>query len=359
MWRDMGDRIDVVLHLGTGKTGTTTIQELMRQSRSALAEQGVLYPRTPGAVRHARFGLSFRSDAELAGMPAWHQMRAQSPERFRRRFGRRLLTEIAEAAPSMVVFSDEALYGLSRDSVSRLRAFTDSLGGQTRLVVYLRRQDDHLRSDYQQHVKTGEVRRMARWTADHDRSATYDYARRLARWEDAMAPAELVVRRFERSSFKDGSLEADFLEAAGLTGIEPTVIPRMNETLDAETVEFLRVYNLYRVAHAGETAGLIDHRELVRKLVRHSGGPALTLPEGDLDRFLGRWTDSNREAALRYFGDTELFREQRTTATTDVQSLDPDRVDHYLEIGELPSSIRPDLHRVAVQEAGSGAGRLP
>ena len=42
-----------------------------------------------------------------------------------------------------------------------------------------------------------------------------------------------------------------------------------------------------------------------------------------------------------------------------MQSLDPDRVDHYLEVGELPSSSRPDLHRIAVQEAGSGAGRLP
>ncbi|MDZ5623108.1 hypothetical protein [Nocardioides bizhenqiangii] len=353
----MDDRIDVVLHLGTGKTGTSTIQALMRQSRPVLAEQGVLYPRTPGPARHARFGLSFRSDAELAAMPAWHQMRAESPERFRRRFERRLREEIRAAAPSTVVFSDEALYGLSPDSVSRLRAFTDSLGGQTRLVVYLRRQDEHLSSDYQQHVKTGEVRRLVHWTADHDRSATYAYARRLARWEAAMEPAELVVRRFEPTAFKDGSLEADFLDAAGLSGIEPTPVPRRNESLDAETVEFLRIFNLYLVAHAGGTAGLIDHRELVRRLSEHGTGPVLTLPESDLDLFLARWADSNRETASRYFGDTELFREPRRTTTTDVQLLDPDRVDHYLDVGELPSGIRADLHRIAAQEARSSAGR--
>lgn len=353
----MGDRIDVVLHLGTGKTGTTTIQHLMRDSRPALAEQGVLYPRTPGALRHARFGLSFRSDAELESMPAWHQMRAQSPERFRRRFTRRLRAEIADAAPSTVVFSDEALYGLTRDSVSRLREFTDSLGGQTRLVVYLRRQDDHLASDYQQHVKIGEVRRLVRWAADHDRSATYAYARTLARWEAAMAPTQLAVRRFERTAFKGGSLEADFLDAAGLSGVEPTPIPRKNESLDAETVEFLRILNLHLVAHTGETAGLIDHRELVRRLAEHSSGPTLTLPERDLDVFLSRWADSNRETASKYFGDTELFREPRRTATTDVQLLDPDRVDHFLAVGELPPSIRADLHRIAVQETRSSTGR--
>lgn len=347
----MGDRIDVVLHLGTGKTGTTTIQHLMQQSRAALADQGVLYPRSPGPVRHARLGLSLRSDDELAQMPTWHQMRAQSPDRFRRRFTRRLREEIAEAAPSTVLFSDEALYGLMPHSVTLLRAFTDSLGGRTRLVVYLRRQDEHLGSDYQQRVKTGEVRRMAQWTGEHDRSATYAYARRLARWEEAMAPTTLVVRRFERSAFKDGSLEADFLHAAGLSGIEPTPIPRRNESLDAETVEFLRILNLYLVEHGGATAGLIDHRGLVRRLVEHSTGPVLTLPRADLEQFLSRWADTNREAAQRHFGEDELFHDRRTRATTDVQWLDPGRVDHFAELGELPADIRPDLRRVAEREA--------
>ena len=67
-------RPDVILHLGIGKTGTTTIQHSMRLSRPALAERGYLYPRTPGPVRHAKFGLYFRSDEELDSMPAWHQL---------------------------------------------------------------------------------------------------------------------------------------------------------------------------------------------------------------------------------------------------------------------------------------------
>jgi hypothetical protein len=349
-------RADVVLHLGVGKTGTTTIQHLMRQSRPALAEHGYLYPRTPGPVRHAKLGLYFRSDEELASMPAWHQLRAQSPERFRRRFRRRLMAEIADAQPDCVVFSDEALYGLSRPSVTRLRAFVDELGGDVRLVVYLRRQDEHLTSYYQQHVKIGETRRLAEWAAD-DRASTYDYARRLAYWETAMAPASLVVRRFERRAFKDGSLEADFLDAAGIKGVEPVTLPRANESLDAETVEFLRVYNLYLVRHAGETAGLIDHRELVRRLVAHTSGPTLTLPGAELEAFLARWQPSNSEVAARYFGEPELFAGGRKEGTTAVQHLDPARVDHFLEIGELPGGVRDEVHRIAVDEARRGGSR--
>jgi hypothetical protein len=346
-------RPDVVLHLGVGKTGTTTIQHLMRLSRPVLAEHGYLYPRTPGPVRHAKLGLYFRSDEELETMPAWHRLRAQSPERFRRRFRRKLMAEIAEARPDCVVFSDEALYGLSASSRKLLRGFVDELGGDVRLVVYLRRQDEHLTSYYQQHVKIGETRRLAEWAAD-DRSSTYDYARRLSVWETSMAPATLVVRRFERGAFKGGSLEADFLDAAGIVGVEPVTLPRKNESLDAETVEFLRVLNLYLVRHAGETAGLIDHRDLVSRLVQHTTGPTLTLPDHQLEEFLARWQSSNTEVASTYLGERELFAEGRKDGTTAVQHLDPSRVDHYLEIGELARDIRDDLRRIAVDEARRG-----
>jgi len=50
--------VDLVLHIGTGKTGTTSIQSFMNANRSRLAELGFLYPRTPGKVRHTRISLS-------------------------------------------------------------------------------------------------------------------------------------------------------------------------------------------------------------------------------------------------------------------------------------------------------------
>lgn len=344
----MRDQTDVVLHLGTGKTGTTTIQHLMRLSRPALAEVGVLYPTAPGPVRHTKFGLSFRSDDDLATMPAWKRMRAQSPERFRRRVHRKLWAEIAEANLPRVLFSDEALYGFRGETLARLRQFTDELGGQVRLVVYLRRQDDHLVSYYQQQVKVGETQRLTEWAAV-DRASTYDYARRLGQWRAGMEHAELVVRRFERSAFKDGSLEADFLEAADIQGVPATPVERKNESLSAEAVEFFRIYNLC-VSECGDAG--VDRIALVNRLVDRSTGPALTLPDDALDAFIGRWQESNRAVAGEFFGSEELFRDARKSAgTTAEQRLDPDRVDHYLELAELPGAMRADLHRIAVRES--------
>lgn len=345
---------DAILHLGTGKTGTTSIQHFMRSNRPKLLERGVLYPRSPGGGRHTKFGLSFRSVEEFELMPAWHQMRAQSPERFRRRFHRRLAEEIRDARPERVLFSDEALYGLPDEALARLREFTDSLGGQLRLIVYLRRQDDHLISFYQQQVKVGETRRLVGWLRG-GLDFTYDYGRRLETLERALEPASFVVRRFERGGFRHGGLEADFLDAADIDGDGFDTVDSKNETMDAATVEFLRLYNLHMVEDEGAKVGVMDHRALVRRLAQRRSGPALTLPEEALDRFMGKWEDSNRAVAAKYLGEPELFRApRRREHVTDRQVLEPADVEDFLEIAELPEDARERVRRIAEREA---AGR--
>ncbi|KAA1426300.1 hypothetical protein [Nocardioides antri] len=349
--------VDLVLHLGPGKTGTTTIQRMLRQHRAELARQGVLYPVSPGQERHTKFGLSFRGDAELAKQPAWSRMRPQSPERFRRRVHRLLRAEIAEAGLPCVLISDEALFNLGRDALERLRRFTDSVGARVRPVVYLRRQDDHLLSLYQQQVKIGETRRLTEWAAG-DRTRIYDYARRLADWRDVVFPSTFAVRRFEPSAFRGGSLEADFLAAAKVSGITPSVTARSNESLDAETVEFLRVFNLYEVERHGESPGVMDHRHLTSALAGHSDGPTLTLPPAQLESFMARWQEPNERVAREHFGEPELFpAPRRTRTTTHLQVLDPARVDHFADLCGLPEAVREDLRSIAAREAQSFAAR--
>jgi hypothetical protein len=348
-------RPDLVLHIGTGKAGSTSIQSFLHRNRERLAERGLLYPRTPGPTRHSRLGLSMRSDEELANDPTWHHLEIADPTRFRRRFRRRLLREIDESGAPHVLFSDESLYGSSFDTIRRLHQFTDQIATGVRAVVYLRRQDDHMVSRYQQVVKAGEVRRLDEW-GRQDYAKTYDYHARLSAWRDLLQPRELVVRRFERSGFVNGSLIDDFFDAAGLPvrldDLEQVDV--RNVSLGAEAVEFLRLHNLHRVENEGARARLIGNADLVRVLAAHETGPALTLPAEQLDAVMARWEDSNR-AVVRDFlggGDEPLFREHRkTSGTTTEQRLDPARLEHYLTLLELPEAVHAPLRRIAEREA--------
>ena len=41
-----------IIHIGTMKTGTTTLQEFFRHNRPELAKKGILYPKTLGKQTH-------------------------------------------------------------------------------------------------------------------------------------------------------------------------------------------------------------------------------------------------------------------------------------------------------------------
>ncbi len=347
--------LDLVLHIGSGKTGTSSIQYFLHQNRDQLATLGHLYPRTPGNTRHTRLGLFIRPEEELHQHLSWHRQNTSDPDLFRKRFRRRLLREINESGLSHVLMSDEALYGSSDASLQRLRQFTDRIARSLRVVVYLRRQDDHLISRYQQLVKTGEVRRIDEW-AKPDFAKTYDYHARLGVWERELAPTEFVVRRFQRSSFVEGSLYQDFLDATGIDvrADELKQVEVRNESLDVEAVEFLRLLNIHRVDNDGAEKRLIDNRKLVARLVEVSTGPALTLPADRLDAFMDRWEESNRAVAQQFIGDPSgvLFEmPRRTTNTTTEQRLDPARVDQFVELLELPEAWHAPLRRLAEREA--------
>jgi len=343
------------MHIGSGKTGTSSIQLFLHRNRARLAQLGLLYPEAPGRIRHSRLGLFIQPDEQLDKRPSWRRERFSSPAEFREIFQERLFREINESGLPRVLFSDEALYGSPDSALVRLHQFMDGFTDSLKLVVYLRRQDDHLVSRYQQVVKVGETRRLAQRTREMDFSKTYGYHPRLRKIRQLLQPTELVVRRFERDSFSDGSLYQDFLDAAGIDARADTMaqVQPVNESLDVDAVEFLRILNIFR-AENGTTDLPKENRPLVHRLAKASEGPTLTLPGPVLDDFMSKWEESNRRVAVELLGEEDgvLFRTPRKTSnTTCDQVLDPARLDHYLELLGLPEQTHAPLRSLAEREA--------
>lgn len=349
--------VDLVIHVGSGKTGTSSIQQFLRKNRGRLARLGTLVPRSPGDGRHVQLGLYLKSDEALRNRLSWKLADFPSADEFRTEFRRRLAAEIAESGLSRVVMSDEGVYASSEAALERLRGLADDLARTLRVVVYLRRQDDFASSRYQQSVKTGCVQTLGDWLED-ETTWLYDYAACLERFGRVLAPVDLVVRRFERDAFSGGSLLQDFVDAVGIDARVEDLAPvnSRNQSLDAESVEFLRLLNLHRVEAEGERPGLIDNRAVLPTLMKASSGPTLTLPEEVLDAFMARWEESNGAVARDFLGDPSgrLFRAPRKTrGTATEQRLDPDRLPHFLQLLELPEETHAPLRRLAEREASA------
>lgn len=185
----------LILHIGTQKTGSTSLQKLLDERREPLLTEGVLYASTRKGFKHKHLARAARQ-ADLSVRDA-------------------LMSEFDASGAHTLIVSDEAFW---RASAEAPIAFFAPLREQLRIevVVYLRRPDLYIESLYKQTLRTGrddEQRDIAAfWRSDEIRGRL-DYAALLQAWS-GVADA-LHVFDFARE-VKSRGLVRSFFEGLSL-----------------------------------------------------------------------------------------------------------------------------------------------
>lgn len=285
----------VYLHIGQGKTGTSTIQQFLVRNRTALASHGYLYPEISGPARHLELSLYARPDSEMMGTSNWWRVPWDSPAGLRTAIEKELPDQIAESGCETVVFSDE---GLWRMPLPALTTLVEALGpiDELVIVVYLRRQDDHLVSRYKQSVRSGKTHLLSDLLARTATIGAWEYDRTLQDVAATFPSARLVVRAYDSSRFRERSLVDDFLEAIDLAGLDYDKEPLLiNASLDAYTTEYLRRRN---VTHGRD-------RRMDRRLTRLADGPDLRLEEEEHRALWEQLRPSNTRLVEEFLPDAD------------------------------------------------------
>jgi hypothetical protein len=206
----------VVLHIGTHKTGTTSIQRFLRDHEELLRAAGVVFP--PGLLRDAnhmelhmlamragRESPARRAHPDAAG-PAWE---ASAREHVRR--------AVAEATADTVVLSAEGLWFLRHDDeMTRLR---DLFGEHDVEVVVLVRDATSFLASYARTLdelgiaRSGDPASVAYVESD---SWLVDVDGNLARWRAAFGADRVTVLDYDACVRADGSVIPAFLERLGI-----------------------------------------------------------------------------------------------------------------------------------------------
>ncbi|WP_018125536.1 hypothetical protein [Desulfovibrio oxyclinae] len=183
------------IHIGMGKTGTSSIQTFFDVNRDAFKRRGVYYPIT-SRVNHAH--LICNNDFERISLKKqifnW----------------KKLIREGKKSSCEKVVISCEMLAHLPEQSdifqIAELFA-----GEDVTIVCYIRRIDTLLQSQYVQGLKRGAYL----YTPDEyvsllkgRRMLTLDW------WAEAFGDENVILKPFEKSALK-GDLVEDFLDCLG------------------------------------------------------------------------------------------------------------------------------------------------
>jgi hypothetical protein len=266
------------LHIGLHKTGTSTLQSFFVTNETTLRRHSIVYPRTErkDTSHYAISRVLGTEDALKSVMVDWH-------------------AECAQFQHALV--SAECLSNafLNKDILSR---FCDAAARHfhTRIIIYLRRQDELKTSVY------GQVaREWFQGSIFDENHYEYDHLKRLEILETAVGKDNLIVRRYRH----DQKVEHDFLAIYGLSagqGFEPVapenIAPNRRITallarIDKRELEDPTRFHFY-LANSG--------------LFADDGRKHLWAPD-ERRAFLARFEDSNREVANRYFPSSngELF----------------------------------------------------
>ncbi len=312
---------DLILHIGTSKTGSTSIQRVLSRQRREMLAQGVAYPRSPGFERHGYLAMSATTDrkrVDNSGKPVW---KGSSPEARLAKFRAEFAQEMRELPANVhrVIISAEqfSMTLLDRDSVQNLHDLLAPYVDSIQVVVWLRRPDLHFASLYSQMLRYGDAQppglRHAKVTPAHG----YDFDGLLDRWAAVFGEASIKPQLFERVPGKKFDVVDDFLEFCGLK-LDPDAIKAaasVNQALShAAQAALYEAAERIRDGGRGNVSSLMWQR-LVDAATLAAPGKSWQPSRVEAAAFCARWAD-NHEAVRRRW-----FPERATLFSQDYSSL--------------------------------------
>jgi hypothetical protein len=316
----------VLLHVGTPKTGTSYLQDVLFRNRDQLARQGVLYPAE-------RFDGQFLAALDLMRLP-WGGLETEAVGAWD------ALAAKVRSWDGTAIISHEILATASR---TQIRRALESLGHPDRevhVVLSVRDLVRQIPAEWQENVKHRRTVKYASFLQqiqDPDRKgrlATWFWGVQeipdiLDRWGAEIDPSRIHLVTVPRPGAPSTLLWERFSQAFGLDRVQLDLhAERSNPSLGVPETALVRRINKV----ANDLVEPADYRPLVRELLAHqtlsqrSGSPRLALPPAVwtwADELSQAWVDELRRRGYDVIGDLdELLPEPATTAYAD-----PDRPD--------------------------------
>ncbi len=305
----------VFLHVGTPKTGTSYLQDVLFRNRERLLEAGLCYPAD-------RFDAHFLAALDLLRLP-WGGLEEQAHGAWDR------LAAQVRAHPGTSIISHEVLAKADAAQVARALADLghrdDGTGAEVHLVVSARDLVRQIPAEWQENVKHRAVVGYAEFLdelrdpARTGRIGSWFWAVQevpaiLERWGAALPPERVHVVTVPPPGAPHDVLWGRFAGLLGLDGLDLDLeVERVNASMGVPETALLRRVNL-DVRHRLNPP---DYRPLVRELMAHRtlsarrGSPRLTFPptlRGWVDELGEEWIAAIEAAGYHVVGDLADLR---------------------------------------------------
>jgi len=285
----------LIIHIGTHKTGSTSIQAFFDQDRAGnLRRYGLYYPVTGEDRKHAVFSAAVR---QCALPPRAVNSVVPSPADA----VNSLVAEILESGADVALLSEEGLSNPNADAAENCASLAAHF--DVSVLVILRRQDLFVESLYSQFVRIrGETVNFPEFAERANIVARLDYYSMLRKWEAVFGRDAIHVILFETPVLEAGLIKSIFNQFS-IAATGDLESPVRNISPAREIIEVIRRINQCELTRSLSVDEVVSRNKfIVRVLSDHQIGSGSTRILGRSARrgLLERYQVGNAEIASRY-----------------------------------------------------------
>ena len=284
---------EIVLHIGTEKTGTTTIQEFFSANREILEANNILYPKSMGNKNHIKLAMCaalpnrgihrkinndpvLLSSFKAVTLSDWHK-------------------ELKATKADKIVFSSEHLHSQIR-SLEELKCLKNLLPvSDFRIIMYIRRQDKAAVSLASTAIKAGYSKENFFPKIHNKTPHRFDYLSSYKLWAEVFGEKSISIRIFDPSELKNGDLLEDICSIIDIPWNDKFKIPaRKNKSLDVNGLFLMNILNQLKKDSEKFNPNII--RKLILNISENfTDGHRVMPSREEAKKFYSHFIDDNEE----------------------------------------------------------------
>lgn len=308
------------LHIGTPKTGTTSIQRFLYENNIFLEKQGYVYP---------DFGTSYYG----VGKARNAHFLVLREKKFDKNYADALkIIEGVGMQYDNIIMSDESLW----NNPKNLKHFVEDMKHRNikvKIIVYLRRQDLYVQSNWAQSIKDGIIDSKFNEYVKNIK-INLNYYKCCCKFRDIVGKDNIIVREFEKQQFIDNNLLADFCYAVGLR--------YEREVIEKQTIKNQKLCGIYldikrRLNNYSEFITIPNFIvPYLNKIEKERGKDACELANTCFTyqeqlEFISKYAEGNKTLAQEFLGreDGILFREEIIKNDCTIENY---KIENYIDV---------------------------
>lgn len=247
------------LHIGTEKTGSTTIQDFINNNHKILQEQ-IYIPHSLG-YNHWPLAVLAYDDNKIDSFKITNNLLDKEEfNKYKTTLFNNLKLELE--GKTNILFTSELIHSRlnTKEEIQKLKKILIQLGiNKFKIIVYLREQGDLINSLFSEAIKWSEINEDFDFTLKDNYKLEYeegykknithfqficDHKNTIQNWQDVFGQENIAATIFDKKYFKDNDLITDFLDKINIKNNNAFIKNKnSNKSLDIYGVDLLLYIN--------------------------------------------------------------------------------------------------------------------